>query len=515
MRNLILVMTNRLGRMLAAIGLVISLGLTGLPAHAEDSPTIAKPITSASVGIQMFGWNWNALADECTNYLGPNGYDWILTLPPQEHKTGNQWWVHYQPVSYKLESSAGTRAEFAHMVSDCNAAGVKVVTDAVVNHMAGGRGIGFAGTEYENADFSPLFAANDFHSGLAKSDPHYCSTDISNWNAFDERTNCKFPGLPDLATEKSSVRQKITDFLNDQLSLGVSGFRIDAAKHIQPADLKAIKSLLVRDAYFVQEVAGSNTIAQEYLGTGDVWAWDQQQFATDMFSSPGYANLGKSFDAASREYGLGDQALTWVTNHDTDHHGGGVTYNQGKLYQLSFAWILSEPYGKPMLYSGYAFFDENAEAPQNVSGKIEKPYCASSTEVKFNKKIPTESTYDQGDFTCVERWKPLTGMIGWRDAVGDAAKKYVYAKTGVYGFARGTQGYVVFNSNARSFSASKLKTGLPAGTYCDHYSGGKSPIKLAGKTCSGLAVTIAKDGTLTTKLAGLSALAISSASRLK
>lgn len=503
-------------RRVATISLIsASLSFSGIASAAEVSPTIGKPIDGSSVGIQMFGWNWDSLASECTNHLGPNGYDWILTLPPQEHKTGNQWWVHFQPVSYKLESSAGTREQFAKMVSACNDAGVKVITDAVVNHMAGGRGIGSGGTEYEYSNFSPLFAPSDFHAGLDKSDPHYCSRDISNWNDLYERTNCQFPGLPDLATEKPSVRQKIANFLNDQLALGVSGFRIDAAKHMPPEDLKAIKSLLIRDAYFVQEVAGSNTIAQDYLGSGDVWAWDQQQFATDMFSSPGYAHLGKTFDAEVKGYGLGNQALTWVANHDTDHHGGGVTYNQGKLYQMSFAWILSEGYGKPMLYSGYAFFDENAEAPLNVSGKIENAICAGNNEVKFNKKIPTESSYDQGDFTCVQRWKPLSGMIGWRDSVGSAAKKNLVAKSGVYGFSRDQAGYVLFNSNARTYSAAKLKTGLPAGVYCDYYSGGKTPIKQSGRSCNGSAVTVAKDGSLTLKMPGLSVIAISSASKLR
>lgn len=496
---------------LTLLMLATLIGTTLSPAQAEESPTISKPITGSSVGIQMFGWNWDSLATECTNHLGPNGYDWILTLPPQEHKRGNQWWVHYQPVSYKLESSAGTREQFAKMVAACNQAGVKVITDAVINHMASGNGYGSGGTEYQSPNFTPLFTEGDFHSGLDKSDPFYCSSDISNWNEFKERTNCKFPGLPDLATERPSVRAKIAAFLNDQLSLGVSGFRIDAAKHMPPADLLAIKALLNRDAYFVQEVVGSNAIAQEYLASGDVWAWDQQQYAIDMFSSVGYAHLGKTFDAEAKNYGLGDQALTWVTNHDTDHHGGSVTYEQGKLYQMAFAWILAEPYGKPMLYSGYAFFDQQAEAPMNSNQKIANAVCASSTEVKFNKKAPATSNYDQGDFTCVQRWSPLAGMIAWRDSVGSVGKANVVAKAGVYGFAREKTGYVLINSTGRTYSASKLKTGLAAGRYCDFYSGGKSPRTTKG--CRGLSFTVAKDGTLTGKLPAFSVLAISQASK--
>jgi alpha-amylase len=36
------------------------------------------------------------------------------------------------------------------------------------------------------------------------------------------------------------VQQRIADYLTDLLSIGVSGIRVDAAKHMQPPDLAAI-----------------------------------------------------------------------------------------------------------------------------------------------------------------------------------------------------------------------------------------------------------------------------------
>ncbi|WP_454118456.1 hypothetical protein [Microbacterium lacticum] len=73
----------------------------------------------------------------------------MLTSPPQEHLTGDQWWTSYQPVSYALTSRLGTEAEFADMVSRCAAAGVDVIADAVVNHMAGVEsGVGTGGTAF-------------------------------------------------------------------------------------------------------------------------------------------------------------------------------------------------------------------------------------------------------------------------------------------------------------------------------------------------------------------------------
>ena len=76
--------------------------------------------------------------------------------PPNEHRIvtspNRPWWERYQPVSYKLDSASGNRTEFIDMVTRCNAAGVRVYIDAVINHMAGrdaGSGIGSGGSSYD------------------------------------------------------------------------------------------------------------------------------------------------------------------------------------------------------------------------------------------------------------------------------------------------------------------------------------------------------------------------------
>lgn len=52
----------------------------------------------------------------------------IPVSPPQEHIQGAQWWTDYQPVSYNLTSKRGDRAQFASMISTCDAAGVGVIS---------------------------------------------------------------------------------------------------------------------------------------------------------------------------------------------------------------------------------------------------------------------------------------------------------------------------------------------------------------------------------------------------
>jgi alpha-amylase len=50
-------------------------------------------------------------------------------------------------------------------------------------------------------------------------------------------------GLTDLDTESDYVRQRIAAYFTDLLSIGFSGFRMDAAKHIKPDSIAAILAI--------------------------------------------------------------------------------------------------------------------------------------------------------------------------------------------------------------------------------------------------------------------------------
>lgn len=51
--------------------------------------------------------------------------------------------------------------------------------------------------------------------------------------------DCRLSGLLDLALEKDYVRSKVAEYMNHLIDIGVAGFRIDAAKHMWPGDIKA------------------------------------------------------------------------------------------------------------------------------------------------------------------------------------------------------------------------------------------------------------------------------------
>lgn len=123
----------------AALALAEAIALPATPAQADAT-------TSGDVIANLWEYNWDSVAAECTNVLGPNGYGAVWVAPPAEslRQTNYYWWDVYQPYSYNLSGRFGTAAEFATMVDACHDAGVKVYTDAVINHTAAQTGTGYA-----------------------------------------------------------------------------------------------------------------------------------------------------------------------------------------------------------------------------------------------------------------------------------------------------------------------------------------------------------------------------------
>lgn len=74
------------------------------------------------------------------------------------------------------------------------------------------------------------YIATDFH----------CERSLNSWTDPFQLNNGWLTGLSDLDTESEYVRERIATYFTDLLSIGFSGFRIDAAKHIKPDSLAAI-----------------------------------------------------------------------------------------------------------------------------------------------------------------------------------------------------------------------------------------------------------------------------------
>ncbi|KAJ7230813.1 glycoside hydrolase [Mycena rebaudengoi] len=455
--------------------------------YAAASPTPANstlagraPFGSKTVIIQMFQWNWNSVASECTNFIGPAGYGFVQVSPPQEHVTGSQWWTDYQPVSYTLTSKRGNQAQFQSMVSACHTAGVKVITDTLFNHMAGGEsGTGTAGSSFTHYNYPGIYQTQDFHHcGLEAGD------DIVNYANRVEVQTCELLNLADLATGTGYVRGVLGAYANKLVSLGVDGFRLDAAKHIPVEDIANILSRLTTRPYVTQEVTfgtGEAVQPSEYVGNGDVHEFRYTAALRDAFSGGGISSL-QNLD--NRGWLAGSQANVFVVNHDTERNGGALNINSpSNTYMTAMIFSLAHPYGTPTILSSYSFTNTDSGAPNNNVGT-----CS--------------ATGGMNGWLCQHRFVAVSGMVGWRNQVAGAAmNNWVAPQSQQIAFGRGTAGFVAIN-NADSAWSATFRTSLPNGAYCDVISG-----KSLSGMCTGTRFTVS-GGSFAVTVPSRSAIAI-------
>ncbi|KAG9246794.1 glycoside hydrolase superfamily [Calycina marina] len=221
---------------------------------------------------ELYGWPWVDVGKEC-QFLGKAGYMGVKVWPPNEHvwtsdlyeidRQFRPWYLVYQPVSYRLRSRSGTRDELRAMIQSCRAAGVRVYADAVVNHMAAnGKDVQPHRTSdcstysgHSSTLGSPYFTQENTYllnpqTGTRPTFEYpavpygptdfHCVSYIDSYMDPNQVTKGYLVNLSDLNTEKPYVQDRIATFLVDLLSIGFSGYRLDAAKHIGPASMAAI-----------------------------------------------------------------------------------------------------------------------------------------------------------------------------------------------------------------------------------------------------------------------------------
>ncbi|KAL4265405.1 Alpha-amylase [Pleurotus pulmonarius] len=311
--------------LLAAIALngVAATPLINTPYSEATTPDLNE--AEKRVIVQLFQWNWESVGEECKRFIGPAGYGYVQVSPPNEHIVGDAWWTDYQPVSYKLESKRGNRAQFAQMVANCHAAGVKVIADTLFNHMSShSSGTGTGGSSFEKYNYPGLYTFADFHHNCGTSD-----NTIKNFASRKQIQNCELLGLADLDTGSKNVQDRISKYATDLRSLGVDGFRLDAAKHIPATDLKSILSRVpgfgTASLYVTQEVVGgtsadnSEVKAAEYVQNGDVQVFEYSKAIRNAFDDGKIADLKD----LGRDWIPSANANVFVLNHDKERDGPG------------------------------------------------------------------------------------------------------------------------------------------------------------------------------------------------
>lgn len=307
-----------------------------------EAPAIRNAPTDGQKGaiVELFGWPYNDIAQECT-FLSKAGYMGLKIWPPQEHVFGTHyyepdgqfrpWYFAYQPVSYRLQSRQGSRDELRAMIQTCRKQGVRVYFDAVINHMTGN---GYDIQNHRNGDCS-TYSGHNASAGapyftwgqtflinpFTKTRPtleypavpygptdFHCERSLSSYTDGQVLTKGWLVGLTDLNSEKPYVQDRIATYLVDVMSLGASGFRVDAAKHIGPAMMAQIY------ARVAQKLGGS--LPDDFITWNEVILGGEK----DLLACSGgewswYTNFNKVMSAA----GLSDKDVAKVKIWSSDY----------------------------------------------------------------------------------------------------------------------------------------------------------------------------------------------------
>lgn len=500
-------------------------GTAVMAAPASSAPRVQEPGVTAS----LWEWNWDSVARECPR-LDRDGYDGVQVAPPQNSVkrtaadqanpgTGSTavrhpWWEVYQVVDYKLTSRMGNEADFKAMVTACRKAGVKVYVDAVINHTTGQGSTSYGGNGYTPYNYPAIpYVPSDFHVRVGECP----SSDggIQDFNSKTQLRNCNLVGLEDLRTETTKVQRTLAAYLNRLIGYGVSGFRVDAAKHVAQADLNGIYNRLNttkdgRRPYWALEVGpGSPGVSspEAYTKAGDVLGIEGAESIFKAFKSyAGSGNVGdisglSTFGSASGLTSSG-KTMSFITNHDLDRNPGvALTHKDGAQYRLATQWLLADGYGSPQVYSSFTFPADDP-ATSNVNETAASP--PSNAE-----GLITDTNCANGAWTCDHRRHSIVSMVRFTKYVAGSPKRNVYnSQLNVLAFSRGSKGWAGFNNNTAARTIT-VKTGLARGTYCDIISGGK-----AAGGCTGTRVVVRSDGRATVELPARGSVAFTKKDRL-
>lgn len=454
--------------------------------------------------VHLFEWRWEDVARECESFLGPMGYDAVQLSPAAENSVveGRPWWERYQPASYILDNRSGGRDELADMVRRCNAAGVQVYADVILNHMTGVySGVGTAGSGFGEYDYPGIWGYDDFH---------HCDL-TPDGRMSDDRDpvqvrGCMLLDLADLATEENHVRERLAWHLNDLLSLGIDGFRFDAARHVAPEDVEAIVARLDRPAFIYSEVIDPDPPAWSapYFPFGIVTEFQYSREVGAVFTEGPLARLhgqGSVFETVP--FLPSGEALVFVDNHDNQRGHGAtglvVTHRDGALYDLATVFLLAQPYGVTRVMSSYEFATDR-----------DGPPTAPGTESIARVHRDGGVDCGEGRWVCEHRRAAIAPMVRFRSVAAGAPLDQWWTDGGnQVAFSRGDRGFVALNRDEAAVLSATVPTGLPAGTYCNILDG-----HLEGGGCTGTTIVVSGEGSVALEVPPMRAVATHAEARV-
>lgn len=315
-----------------------------------------------------------------TDDLGCNGI-WMMPIMPSPsyHK--------YDVIDYyAIDPEYGTLEDFKALVAACNERGIRVMIDLVMNHSSSEHE--WFKTAYEYMQSLPAGAEPDV-SECPYVDYYFFSKDQKSGYAPVAGTEWYYEGhfwsgMPDLNLGNPAVRAEFEAIVDYWLDLGVTGFRLDAAKEFYSNESEKNIEVLTwfndmvkaknEDVFIVAEVmTDMNTYANYHKSGVSCFNFDfgnNSGFITQVVNKAGiataktYANrvvsAQEAFAAKNPDY----IDAPFYTNHDTGRSAGFYAGDEGES-KVKMAQALN------LLMSGSAFIYYGEELGMKGAGRDE------------------------------------------------------------------------------------------------------------------------------------------------
>ena len=222
------------------------------PTQTPTPPHIASQIVAPSMGVNILEFSnpfglpetphggnilhtWNMTFVEIIEhlpYIAQAGFGVIQTSPigaslvrSANMGTPGRWYDLYQPTAFSIGNYLGTEEQFRELTRAAATFGIYIIVDAIPNHT----------TAYWNEidpalrdHYPSLFHSR--HGDRVADNPWRAPMDFGNRRSF-VRSNLL--GLWDFYTSRPEFQEIYMQFLGNIIDAGASGFRFDAAHHIE------------------------------------------------------------------------------------------------------------------------------------------------------------------------------------------------------------------------------------------------------------------------------------------
>jgi alpha-amylase len=361
--------------------------------------------------VQFFDQPFDKVAKALPR-LAKLGVGFALISPPQKSHSSHCWWGRYQPVDFSIiDGPLGDQNSLQRLCSTANSLGVRVVADAVLHHLSNeGRYLQIRAGRLVRADY-PRFGLQDLRPGRA---------------IFGRGRP-----LPELDPASPWVQEQLRNYLRMLYSLGVRGFRFDAAKHM-PAYLfeKVLQGLPPTLCFGEMVHAHPSEYSSEHLRWMKGYDFPLARQVKLAFSS------GGDLRSLSNPTLWGPTAINFVNCHDFVKRARDFSFfrlSDRRDRQLASAYVLARQDGQPLIYSG----------------------DLRQREVKF-------------------------GLAFHRDCLG-LPERWVWSDRNQIAILRGHQHLALINKAGSRWSLEQIHTGLRPGTYHDGISGAAIKIERDGR----------------------------------